>query len=224
MSMNDRISLLVAAALPHVVFDGWSAQTLAAAAADIGMPLSEARALCPRGGVDLAAAYHRQGDARMVEWLAAQDLSGLRFRDRIAAALRRRLEIADKEAVRRGMALFALPLHAAEGTRLVWGTADAVWRALGDTSDDYNWYTKRLTLSAVWSSTVLYWLGDGSENAEATWAFLDRRIEDVMRFEKFKASKPVQNLLTGKLSPVARLRAPSAGTRPDLPGRWQRGR
>jgi hypothetical protein len=86
-----------------------------------------------------------------------------------------------------GQRAFALPQYAADGARAIWGTADAIWEALGDASDDYNWYTKRATLSAVYGATVLYWLGDESPENRDTWAFLDRRIEDVMRIEKVKA-------------------------------------
>jgi ubiquinone biosynthesis protein COQ9 len=179
---------LIDAALTHVPFDGWSDATLRAAAADAGVEPALARALYPRGAVDLALAFHRRGDRRMIDRLAATELDGLRFRDRVAMAVRLRLEVVarDKEAVRRGVTLFALPQNAAAGAGAIWGTADAIWTALGDTSRDYNWYTKRATLSAVWSSTVLYWLGDDSPDMAATAAFIDRRIGDVMAFEGFK--------------------------------------
>jgi len=175
------------AALLHVPFDGWSDRTLRAALADAGLDAGLGKALFPRGGVDLALAYHARGDAEMAARLAATDLSALRFRDRIARAVRIRLELADRELVRRGTTLFALPQHAADGARAVWGTADRIWTALGDTSDDLNWYTKRATLAAVHGATVLYWLGDGSPGHQATWEFLDRRIDEVMQVEKLKA-------------------------------------
>lgn len=176
------------AALAHVPFDGWSERTLHAALADAEVPVGLGRALFPRGGVDLALAYHARGDAEMVERLAAMDLSGLRFRDRIAAAVRTRLDLADRELVRRGTTLFSLPMHAADGAKAIWGTADRIWTALGDTTQDLSWYTKRATLSAVYGATVLYWLGDESSDRQATWDFLDRRIEQVMQVEKLKAS------------------------------------
>ena len=133
-------------------------------------------------------------------------LDGLRYRDKVARAVRTRIEASeDKEAVRRGMTLFSLPMYAADGTRALWNTADAIWSALGDTSDDFNWYTKRATLSGVYSSTVLYWLGDDSPASQETWAFLDRRIDDVMRIEKAKAT--------------AR-KVPFMGTLMDLPNRF----
>lgn len=212
---------LLDAALPHVAFDGWSEATFRAAAEDAGISPDLARALYPRGALDLAVAFHRAGDRTMAAALAAEDLSALRFRDRIARAVRLRLEGADREVVRRGAALFALPQNAATGAGLVWGAADAIWRALGDRSEDLNWYTKRATLSAVYSATVLFWLGDQSEGQEASWDFLDRRIGDVMRFEEMKArvrDNPVLGrMLEGPLKALSRIRPP-APPRPDLPG------
>jgi ubiquinone biosynthesis protein COQ9 len=220
--MATAAARLLEAALPHVTFDGWSEATFRAAAADTGLSPELARAACPRGALDLAVAFHRRGDRAMEAALAATDLSALRFRDRIARAVRLRLEGADREVVRRGAALFALPQNAATGAALIWGTADAIWRTLGDSSDDINWYTKRATLSAVYSATVLFWLGDESAGHAATWEFLDRRIEDVMRFEKFKAQvreNPVlDRILEGPLKALGRVRPP-AGAPWDLPGR-----
>ncbi len=184
----DLVDQLVAAALLHVVFDGWSETTFRAAIADTGTDPALARAVCPRGAVDLALAFHRQGDRAMVARLKQTDLTAMRFRDRVALAVRYRLEaVPDKEAVRRGTTLFALPHHAADGAKAIWGTCDAIWDTLGDSSDDLNWYTKRATLSAVYSATVLYWLGDDSPDHQATWDFLDRRIDGVMQFEATKA-------------------------------------
>lgn len=220
-----EIRLLVEAALPHVAFDGWSEAALKAALDEVGMDPATARALLPRGAVDLAAAYHRMGDADMVQRLAGMDLAALRYRDRVATALRLRLEVIDdREAVRRATALFALPHLAPTGAALIWGTADAIWTALGDTSTDGNWYTKRATLAAVWAAVVLYWLGDDSPGAEATAAFIDRRIGDVMAFEGAKARANASPLLRPLTAPLSRfmsaIRAPGAAARDDLPGRW----
>jgi ubiquinone biosynthesis protein COQ9 len=209
------------AAMAHVPFDGWSEATLEAAADDSGVAPALARALFPRGGVDLALAYHRAGDRAMVQALAAEDLGALRFRDRVARAVLLRLLLADRELVRRGAALFALPHHAADGAKAIWGTADAIWVALGDTSDDINWYSKRASLSAVYGSTVLFWLGDTSTDQQATRAFLERRIEGVMRFEKAKAAfaeNPLgKALINGPFKVLERIRAPKMPD--DLPGR-----
>ncbi len=219
--MGTVAERLLDAALQHVTFDGWSEATFRAAAEEAGIAPDLARVACPRGALDLAVAFHRRGDRALEAALAGEDLAALRFRDRVARALRLRLEGADREVVRRGAALFALPRNAGTGASLIWGTADAIWRALGDTSDDINWYTKRATLSAVYSATVLFWLGDESDGHRATWEFLDRRIEDVMRFETLKArvrENPVLGrMLEGPLKALGRVRPP-AGAPWDLPG------
>ncbi|WP_112310108.1 COQ9 family protein [Pseudogemmobacter bohemicus] len=225
MEAAEAREKLLNAALPHVAFDGWSETTLKAAAADSGVAPGLAAALFPRGGVDLALAWHMQGDREMARILAEEDLTLLRFRDRVARAVLLRLQLADREAVRRGSTLFALPLYSADGTRAIWGTADAIWTALGDTSDDVNWYTKRMSLSAVYAATVLFWLGDDSTGQQATRDFLDRRIEDVMRFEKTKAalaSNPLgKALMGGPLSFLGRIRPPRMPA--DLPGQEAKG-
>ncbi|ESW59488.1 MAG: rpsU-divergently transcribed protein [Rhodobacter sp. CACIA14H1] len=218
---NARETVLLAA-LPHVPFDGWSETTLRAAIADSGVAEGLARALFPRGGIDLAVAFHKDGDAKMREALAMTDLSQMRFRDRVAHAIRIRLELVeDRELVRRGTTLFALPQHAAEGARLIWGTADAIWTALGDTTRDLNWYSKRATLSAVYGSTVLYWLGDDTPGHQATWDFLDRRISDVMQIETLKAKlreNPLgKAILAGPAKVMEKWRVPTVPD--DLPGK-----
>lgn len=224
MSTTSTKDILLDAALMHVPFDGWSDTALAAALADTGLDATVAKAVFPRGPVDMALAYHARGDAQMLAALQAADLGDMRFRDRIAHAVRLRLEaVEDKEPVRRGMTLFALPPYAADGARALWQTADHIWQALGDTSQDVNWYTKRATLSAVYSATVLYWLGDTSEDDAATWAFLDRRIDNVMQIESLKAkaraNPALSRLLQGPLGLLGRIRAPGQAGH-AMPGRW----
>jgi ubiquinone biosynthesis protein COQ9 len=216
--MADLKDRLLDAALDHVPFDGWSAASFEAAIAESGMEPALAHGLCPRGAVDLAVAYHKRGDERMLARLAQTELEEMRYSARVAAAVRYRLEaVEDKELVRRGMTLFALPAYAPDGARLIWETCDAIWGALGDTSDDLNWYTKRMTLSGVYSSTVLYWLGDTSEGHEATWAFLERRIDDVMRIEKAKHTLGRNKIFGDILGRVTgAVRAPKTVT--DMPG------
>ena len=182
-------SRLIEAALPEVAFDGWSQAVLERAIAETGVDAGLARLAFPRGGVDLALGFHRLMDQRLEETLDPADLAAMRIRDRITHCVRRRIALigGEREAVRRAAAMFALPHYAPEGARLVWETSDLIWRLCGDNATDYNWYTKRAILSGVYSSTVLYWLGDQSPGAQATWDFLDRRIENVMQFEKAKA-------------------------------------
>jgi len=225
--MTETADRILDAALMHVPFDGWSELTFRSAASDADVPLTEAKALFPRGAVDLALAFHHRGDMQLALALEGEDLGALRFRDRVAHAVRLRLELVEphKEAVRRGATLFALPVYAADGARALWETADTIWTALGDRSEDLNWYTKRATLSGVYSATLLYWLGDQSPEYAATWSFLDRRIEDVMRFETLKKqvreNRVLGRLMAGPDWLAKQVRAPSASPRSDLPGRWR---
>ena len=222
MKVEQHLSELLTAIVPHVVFDGWSKTSFDCAVADLKMDPAFAAMLAPRGALDLAVAYHRQGDAHMRAAYQSSSNISLKIREKIILAVRLRLEtIADKEAVRRATSLFALPQYAGEGAKLIWGTADHIWDVLGDSSRDVNWYSKRATLSAVYGATVLFWLGDESSGHAATWAFLDRRIENVMQIETAKAkirnNKPLNSALAGPLWLLGKIKAPQ--TRDDLPGR-----
>jgi ubiquinone biosynthesis protein COQ9 len=224
---EDMQAQLLAAALPHVAFDGWSETSLRAACQDLSITRQMAALACPRGAIDLAIRFHHDGDEAMQVVLQKTDINAMKIREKITFSVRARLDaIRDKEAVRRGATLMALPQHAAEGAGLVWGTCDRIWAAIGDSSADVNWYTKRLTLSSVYSATVLYWLGDNSPNHQDTWTFLDRRIENVMQFEKFKAqvnANPLaKQLLAGPNWLLSKIKAPSGMPTVDLPGNWSR--
>ncbi|MGD9916662.1 MAG: COQ9 family protein [Paenirhodobacter sp.] len=218
---NDHLDVarakaeLLAAIMPHVPFDGWSDPAFDQAVRDLGLEPRLARLVCPRGAVDLAVEYHRAADRALVAKLAETTLEGLKFREKVAAAVRMRLELVDPELVRRAASVFALPQHAATGARLVWETADVIWRALGDTSEDYNWYSKRLTLAGVISSTVLYWMGDESEGHAKSWEFLDGRIGDVMQFEKVKGAVMKLPFVGGLLGAI---RAPGPSSAPGTTG------
>lgn len=165
----------------------------------------------------MALAFHDRADRRLVDELRAGAAEGMKIRDRIAHAVKRRLELVEgeKEAVRRATTLFALPLNAPLGARAMWSTADAIWTALGDESRDGNWYSKRAILTGVLSSTLLFWLGDGSDGFVDTRAFVDRRIDGVMRFEKAKGSmkaNPLGRLAMAGPSMLMRMaRAPGRG-------------
>ena len=215
----DAKAKVLKAASVHVPFDGWSNGVLEIAAQEATVDTGLAKQAFPRGGIDLALAFHLDGDVQLANLLAHEDLSALRFREKVSKALWLRLEIAapHREAVRRGVTLFTLPQNAAEGAKAIWHTADVIWTALGDTSQDVNYYSKRATLSAVWSATVLYWLGDESPDYANTRAFIDRRIENVMTFETFKArfkDSPFGKLLQGPARLFNRAAAPD-----DLPGK-----
>lgn len=215
-----RRAALIEAALAHVLFDGMNDRALRAAGAELGLAPDLVRVLVPGAGAGLAAAYHRGLDARLAEWLAATPPEG-RFRDRIAAAVLHRLALSDRELVRAGAATLALPAHAGLAVRLMGETADVIWSGLGDTSRDVNWWTKRGILASVIAATVLYWLGDESGDIAETRAFLDRRIEGVMRFEKAKAQLAKVPGMAG-LAKVATGWITAPGPR-DLPGGWHPG-
>lgn len=216
---------LLDAIIPHVAFDGWSEVSFNLAVADAGIDPVVAHAACPRGAVDLAIASHKLGDAAMLQAFEAADLTDMRYRDKISALVRMRLEaVEDKEIVRKASALFALPKYAADGAKLIWDTCDEIWNVLGDTSDDINWYSKRATLSGVYGSCVLFWLGDESDENVETWEFLERRIDNVMQIEKIKAGVRKNPLLKGLFAApiwaMSHVKAPVARSAPDGPGRW----
>lgn len=180
---------VIRAALPHVPFDGWSRKTLAVAAENAGFGAAAAARLFPGGVKEAVAHFMDMADRLILEDLAALDLKAMEIRVRIATAVRTRLErwTPHREAVRRALALSPLPSFAGNSLRGWYNTVDVIWRAAGDTSTDFNFYTKRGLLAAVYASTVLFWLDDRSENCAATWAFLDRRIAEVMQFPQVRA-------------------------------------
>lgn len=184
----DRERLLLAA-LPHAAFDGWGTAALEAGARDAGMTQADIRRFFPGGAREALAAFSDWADARMTAGLVRHDLAALRVRERIALAVRLRLETLapHRETVRRGLSFLALPPNAGLGARLLYRTVDAMWRAIGDRSADFSFYTKRALLAGVLSSTTLCWLGDDSEDFAETYAFLDRRIADVLRIPAARA-------------------------------------
>lgn len=180
---------LLQAALPHVPFDGWNRISLRKAASDSGISEGEMGMAFPGGTVDVVAYFAAQADRKMLESLAARNLDDMRVRERITAAVRARIEALepDREAERRALLYLSLPPNAPRGLKCLAHTVDAMWRAAGDRSTDFNFYTKRGILAGVYTTTLACWLSDSSEGYADTWAFLDRRIDEVMQFEKLKA-------------------------------------
>lgn len=192
MSDPDRERLreqLLSATLPHIPFDGWTMVAFHAGMRDAGADPGLAANAFPGGMTEMIEYWNRLADRRMLESLAAIDLDSMKVRERVARAVRLRLEqaAAHREAVRRGVAFLALPQNGPLAARCLYRTVDAIWHAIGDRSTDHNFYTKRALLAGVCGATVLFWLNDRSPDAAATWAFLDRRIEDVMRIPKAMA-------------------------------------
>lgn len=167
---------------------GWNAGLVREACEACGLSRGDEELLLPNGARDLAALLSRRHDARALQALGAVDAASLKIRERIARAVSERMEAgaADLEAARRCAAFLALPPHADLGLRLAWESADHLWRWAGDTATDWNHYSKRTILSGILIPALTMRWFDGREAAEA---FVDRRIDNVMTFEKWKAGK-----------------------------------
>ncbi|MFP3944367.1 MAG: COQ9 family protein, partial [Alphaproteobacteria bacterium] len=131
--------------LEIVPFDGWTVETLRRAATEAGYDRAAQRQAFPRGVIDAISYYSHIADQVMKEQLAETDLAALKVREKVTLAVRLRIEALSetKEAARRAAGLLSLPMHAPTGAKLVYRTVDAMWRAVGDTSTDFNFYTKR---------------------------------------------------------------------------------
>jgi ubiquinone biosynthesis protein COQ9 len=210
----DELRPLLGAALPaDAAFDGWSARALEATAARIGVDPKVAALAFPGGAVAMIDAWFATVDDAMRAACPADAMAKLKIRQRIATLVEARLTVLapNREALRRAQAVLASPFNAAAAARLGWRAADAMWRQAGDTATDYNHYTKRAILSGVYAATLMVFVNDESEGWADTRAFLARRIEGVMQFEKVKA-----RILQGRelaFSParfLGRLRYPGA--------------
>lgn len=184
-ALRQQLAPLIPA---NAAFDGWGEQAAEAAGAQLGLPPGRAALAFPGGAVAMIDAWFAHVDRTMAADLAPS-LPAMKVRDRITALIARRLELldGDREALRRALAILAMPQNLATAARLGWRAADVMWRAAGDTAPDFAHYTKRATLAAVYGATLLAFLDDESEDLAETRAFLDRRIAGVMRFETFKA-------------------------------------
>lgn len=174
----------------HAAFDGWSEKALDMAAAELGVPAERARIAFPGGAMQMIDAWFDWNDRAMAAAFPPDRIAAMKIRERIRALVLHRLETMrpHREALRRAIAVLAMPQNALAAGRLAWRSADRIWRLAGDTASDYNHYTKRGLLIGVYWSTTLVFLDDESEDLVTTRAFLDRRIGDVMQFEKVKAS------------------------------------
>jgi ubiquinone biosynthesis protein COQ9 len=184
--LRRRLALAVG---ENAVFDGWTQQAVDAAAAQLGIDPVQARLAMPKTQAGMIDIYIQEVDRALEAWFTPEWLASLKIREKIRTLVWRRLEIQApaREALRRGLAILAMPQNVPLAMRINWRTADMLWRLAGDTSTDFNHYTKRLTLGAVYGSTLVAWLDDQSDGFGDTAAFLDRRIDGVMQFEKWKA-------------------------------------
>jgi ubiquinone biosynthesis protein COQ9 len=184
--LRRRLALAVG---ENAVFDGWTKAAIDSAAAQLGIDPAQAHLAMPKTQSGMIDLYIQEVDRQIEGWFTPERLDGLKIREKIRALIWKRLEIMGpaREAVRRALAILAMPQNLPLALRISWRSADLMWRIAGDTSTDFNHYTKRMTLGAVYASTLLSWLDDESEGWTDTAAFLDRRIDNVMEFEKFKA-------------------------------------
>jgi ubiquinone biosynthesis protein COQ9 len=217
--MSDHLLIerraILHAAIDNAPFDGWGDAALLRAATDAGYDKIMAARTFPEGSRDLLDFFLVETDREMIAGCAALDLEAMKIRERITAIIRLRLEQASdrREAVRRALSRLALPGHGPIVRRHLGQTMDAIWRLAGDNATDFNWYTKRGLLAGVYTTTLLHWLNDDSAGFEKTWAFLDRRIGDVMGIQKskFKLQKRLEKL-PNPWAALGRLRHPENRT------------
>nr|WP_150125843.1 COQ9 family protein [Sphingobium sp. RAC03] len=189
MTLDEIRDLLAPVLARHAAFDGWRKEAVIMAAAEKGVDADIAALAFADGPVDMIDAWFASIDAAMLDALPPETLDALSIRKKIIALVEARLALVapDREALRRALAILAMPTNTARAARLGWRAADAMWRAAGDTSTDLAHYTKRMTLAGVYAATLLVFVDDASEGHADSRAFLARRIEGVMRFEKLKA-------------------------------------
>ena len=209
----DEIRIALAPVIGrHAGFDGWSEAAVHAAADEMGVDGDVAMLAFKGKGIDMIDAWVEGVDLELARRLPAEKLNAMKIRDRITALLATRLEIMapDRESLRRALAIMAMPQNLARAAKMGWRSADRMWRLAGDNATDLNHYTKRMTLSAVYGSTLSVFVNDDSENFADTRAFLDRRIDNVMQIEKVKYQAKQRKDYTPSLSRfIGRLRYPA---------------
>jgi ubiquinone biosynthesis protein COQ9 len=210
----DELRAALAPLLPnHAAFDGWSNDALAMAAGELGVPAERARLAFPGGQVEMIDAWFDAIDKAMLDAFPPERIAAMKIRERIRELVLFRLVAMrpQREALRRALAILAMPQNVGDTARLAWRAADRIWRVAGDTATDFNHYSKRAILVGVYGSTTFVFLDDEDDDLAATRAFLGRRIDDVMRFEKFKARwRGTRERLPSLSRFVGRLRYPAA--------------
>ena len=209
----DEIRVALAPVLGrHAGFDGWSDAAVHAAADEMGVDRDVAMLAIKGKAIDMIDAWIEGIDLELARRLPADTLNAMKIRDRITALVATRLEIMapDRESLRRALAIMAMPQNLPKSAKIGWRSADRMWRLAGDTSSDFNHYTKRMTLSAVYASTLSVFVNDDSENFADTRTFLDRRIDNVMQIEKVKyQAKQRQEYVPSLSRFIGRLRYPA---------------
>ncbi len=188
-TLEEARGRIVEKALEIAPFEGWTVPMLRKAATEAGFDRDTQRLAFPKGIMDLLEYHSQQTDNEMLERLADYDLAALKVRERVTLAVKLRIEVIamHKDAIHRAAHMLALPMHHVSALHITYHTVDTIWRGIGDTSTDINFYSKRAILAGVYTATMMCWLEDRSDGDSETWAFLDRRIQNVMDFEKVKA-------------------------------------
>jgi len=189
LTLEEKRDRVVEAAMPLVSMDGWSNEALRAAAQDAGFSRADLHDLFPGGVLDALAHFADRADRAMIEGLSAMDLDDMRVRDRVIEGVMARINFNQpyRQAVRQAVAYLSLPPRSLTSSKIIWRSADRIWQVAGDTATDYNHYTKRAILAGIYSATLAVFVNDESEGKADTHAFLYRRIDGVMKFEKAKA-------------------------------------
>ena len=189
LTLEEMRAVLAPAVASAAAFDGWSAAALAEAARQHGIDPKVAELAFAGGAMAMIAAWVNSVDVAMAVALPAERLAGMKIRERIRSLVQFRLDAIahQKEALRRALSIMAMPQNAFRSLQLGWHSADVMWRLAGDTATDYNHYTKRLTLGAIYAATLAVYADDASQDRAITRAFLERRIDGIMKFEKAKA-------------------------------------
>ena len=186
----DELRLALAPAIADAaIFDGWSDAALVMAAEQMGADIDVARLAFKGGAIEMITAWIEAVDVAMAAAFPEEVVAPMKIRERIRALVQFRLDAVagQEEALRRALAIMAMPQNVAKSTRRGWQSADLMWRLAGDTATDYNHYTKRAILASIYAATLAVFVDDQSEGKAETRAFLDRRIDGVMQFEKVKA-------------------------------------
>lgn len=212
MTLDELRPLLARKLAENAVFDGWSDEALAMAAEQVDIPADRARLVFAGGPAQMIDAWFDAIDRDMAAAFPSDRIAAMKIRARIRDLVLFRIDAvaANREALRRALAILALPRNGLEGPRLAWRAADRMWRLAGDTATDFNHYSKRTILAGLYSATLLVFLEDDSEGWAETKGFLDRRIDDVMRFEKFKARFGNRDRMPSLSRFLGRLRYPTA--------------